>query len=128
MAKIVNNRYPNGAPDYMAFSVSVEDQKSADERLPYLAKIKGFKIIAIEPLLGKINLEKYISKANWVIVGSETGKNARPINLDWVRDIRNETKIAGLPFFIKQLGNNHKDSKRGLDSGEWNEFPKGFVK
>ncbi len=128
MAKIVNTRYPNGAPDYMAFAVSVEDQKSADERLPHLASIKGFKIIAIEPLLGKINLGDYISKANWVVLGSETGKNARPLDLDWVRDIRDKTKIAGLPFFIKQLGNNHKDSKRVLDSGEWNEFPKGFVK
>ncbi len=128
MASIVNQRYPNGAPDYMAFSVSIENQKSADERLPHLCSINGTRVIAVEPILDEIVLGDYINQVDWVVVGSETGKNARPLNLDWVRSIRDIVKTVGLPFFIKQLNVNHKQSIRVLDGLEWNEFPPGFQK
>jgi len=128
MASIVNQRYPNGAPEYMAFAVSIEDQKSADERLPHLSSINGTKVIAIEPMLDEIVLGDYVQHVDWVVVGSETGKNARPLNLNWVRSVRDEVKGAGLPFFIKQLGSDHKHSIRELDGREWSEFPDGFVK
>lgn len=128
MALIVNQRYPNGAPDYMAFAVSVEDQQSADERLPHLCSINGFKVIAIEPMLDELTLLNYINDVDWVVLGSETGKNARPLNIDWVRKIKYEVKTAELPFFIKQLGSDHKDSLRELDGEEWSEFPDGFIK
>lgn len=128
MASIVNERYPDGAPEYMAFAVSIEDQKSADERLPHLSSIKGFQVIAIEPMLSEIKLGDYVEKVDWVVVGSETGHSARPLNLDWVRSIRDEVKDVGLPFFIKQLGNDHKNSIRELDGVKWSEFPTGFNK
>lgn len=48
MAHFVRERYPEGAPPFMAFAVSVEDQQSADTRLPHLCRIPGFRVIAIE--------------------------------------------------------------------------------
>lgn len=128
MALIVNQRYPSGAPEFMAFAVSIEDQKSADERLPHLCSINGTKVIAIEPLLDELKLGDFIHQADWVVVGSETGKNARLLDIDWVRSIRDEVKSADLPFFIKQLGTDHKHSIRDLDGVEWSEFPEGFSK
>jgi len=128
MTEIINRKYPDGAPDYMAFAVSVEDQYTADERLPHLLAINGKKVIAIEPLIAEISIVKYINDVDWIVVGSETGKNARPIEIDWVRKLRDEAKSIGLPFFIKQLGAHHKDSIRKLDGVEWNEFPEGFIK
>jgi protein gp37 len=110
MATIVNSRYPGGTPDYMAFAVSVEDQKSAGSRLPHLSRLKGRQVIAIEPMLGPLTLAPHLSTADWVVAGLETGAGARPLDLDWIRNLRDEVKAAGLPFFIKQLGTNHKES------------------
>jgi protein gp37 len=42
--------------------------------------------------------------------------------------MRDEVKAAGLPFFIKQLGTNHKEGIRELDGRQWNEFPDGVEK
>jgi protein gp37 len=128
MASFINQRYPSGVPEYMALAVSVEDQKSADERLPHLLNINGFKVIAIEPMLDEITLVNFINDVDWVVLGSETGKNARPLDLNWARKIKYEVKTAGLPFFIKQLGSDHKDSVRLLDGTDWTEFPPGFNK
>jgi protein gp37 len=128
MASIINERYPDGAPDYMAFAVSVEDQESTNSRLPHLCSINGTRILAIEPMLNQIVLGEFVRQVDWVVVGSETGDSARPLKLDWVRSIRDEVKAAGLPFFIKQLGTSHKDGLRDLDGVEWNDFPSGFSK
>lgn len=46
------------------------------------------------------------SKLNWVIVGGESGPNARPCKSGWIRDIRDQCEAAGIPLFIKQLGAN----------------------
>ncbi len=41
---------------------------------------------------------------DWVIVGGESGPHARPMHPDWVRDIRDQCDVAGVPFFMKQMG------------------------
>ena len=43
-------------------------------------------------------------KLDWVIVGGESGPGARPMHLDWVRSIRDDCQIAGVPYFFKQWG------------------------
>lgn len=61
------------------------------------------KFISFEPLLSSIpdiNLEGI----DWVIVGGESGPGARPMHPDWVRNIRDQCKAAGVPFFFKQWG------------------------
>ena len=90
--------------------------------------IQGIRILVAEPLLGPLSLGDSIANAEWVVVGSETGANARPLQLDWVRCLRDETKAAGKPFFIKQLGNDHRKQERELDGRTWEEFPAGFEK
>lgn len=61
---------------------------------------------------------------DWVIAGAESGHRARPMNLDWVREIRDACEAHGAAFFFKQ------DADRGrkigtpeLDGRQWIEFP-----
>ena len=99
--------------------VSIEDQKTADGRIPYLlganVVVRG---LSMEPLLGDVNLgfagivskdisPRYTSVGeliNWVIVGGESGPNARPMHPDWARSVRNQCVDAEIPFFFKQWG------------------------
>ncbi|WP_331757721.1 phage Gp37/Gp68 family protein [Nocardia sp. NBC_01388] len=61
----------------------------------------------------------------WVIVGGESGPNARPMHPDWVRDLRDECTAAGVPFFFKQWGGRTpKSAGRELDGRIWNQMPK----
>ncbi len=132
MADIMAQRYPEGLPAYWACGVSVEDQKSADDRLPHLLRIRGHRFIMIEPMLGPIDLADYLD-VQWVVLGSETGKRepaSMPTPLDpaWARAVRDQVKARGIPFFIKQLGDNHRRPQRELDGRTWDEFPAGFSK
>ena len=97
---------------------SVEDQPSADERIPWLMKIPAaVRGISAEPLLGPINLaqagleirmrdlnEPDEVNLNWVIAGGESGPSARPSHPDWFRDLRDQCIAAEIPFFFKQWG------------------------
>ena len=132
MADIMTQRYPKGLPSYWACGVSVEDQKSADERLPHLLRIQGHRFIMIEPMQGAMGLSKYLD-VQWVVLGSETGKHdpaspPTPLDLQWARAVRDQVKARGIPFFIKQLGDNHRRPQRELDGRTWDEFPAGFSK
>lgn len=61
---------------------------------------------------------------HWVIVGSESGPHARPMDEDWVRSIRDQCQAAGVPFFYKQkLVNGKKVGLPELDGRPWAEFP-----
>jgi protein gp37 len=113
--------------------VSVENQQAADERIPLLLQTSAaVRFLSCEPLLGPVNLEKYFDpsglcgtcgdynlscwcqsfpmdehgyvKIDWVIVGGESGPNARPMHPDWVRSLRDQCKAAGVAFLFKQWG------------------------
>lgn len=61
------------------------------------------RFLSLEPLLGPLpSLD--LTGIDWVIVGGESGPGARPMQLDWVRDIRDRCAAAGVPLFVKQLG------------------------
>lgn len=126
MHAILEIIYPLGLPKYLSCAVSIEDQTTADARLPFLNKINGTRIVVAEPILGPIDISKYVPDVDWVIVGSETGDNARPISLDWIKHIRDQTKALGKPFFIKQLGSSHHVQIRIIDGKTWDERPIGF--
>lgn len=84
---------------------SVEDQKAADLRLPYLTQVPAaIRFLSVEPLLSEVNLSAYLSKIDWIIVGGESGAKARPMHPDWVRSLRDQAKTAGTAFFFKQWG------------------------
>lgn len=107
--------------------VSVEDQATANERIPLLLDTPAaVRWISAEPLLGPIDLndlevEPFLTASafgghhddcfyefdngiDWVVVGGESGPKARPMHPDWVRDLRDQCKAASVPFFFKQWG------------------------
>ena len=61
---------------------------------------------------------------NWVIVGGESGPNARPMETEWVERIKAQCQGAFVPFFFKQWGGvNKKATGRLINGSEWNQFP-----
>jgi protein gp37 len=81
------------------------------------------RFLSVEPLLGPID-ELPLSRIHWVIVGGESGPGARPMNVEWVRDIREQCVAAAVPFFFKQWGGtNKKRNGRRLDGRTWDEMP-----
>jgi len=106
---------------WMGVSVENEDYLFRVEHLKKTgAKIK---FLSIEPLLGplrRVNLRGI----DWVIVGGESGPGARPVDPEWVREIRDRCIAAGVPFFFKQWGGVIKSrTGRLLDGRKWDEMP-----
>jgi protein gp37 len=89
---------------------SVEDQKRADERIPILLEVRAaVRFLSIEPLLGPVSLARAVGleaapPVDWVIVGGESGSDARPMHPGWARALRDECQQAQIPFFFKQFG------------------------
>lgn len=81
------------------------------------------KFLSLEPLLGPLS-GLHLDGIGWVIVGGESGPKARPMNEDWVTDIRDQCHCARVPFFFKQWGGtNKKKAGRLLDGRTWDELP-----
>lgn len=122
--------------------VSVEDQRTYDERTPLLYEVPAYiRFISYEPALWRINFDHDFSReCDWIIVGGESGPHARPFSVEWARAIINHCKKSSLTTcFVKQLGSYPcsftgtkfvlKDPKGG-DPAEWpadlrvREFPR----
>lgn len=98
--------------------ISVEDQAAADERIPLLLKISAaVRFLSVEPMLGPISFEGMFANPSnpadgtnmlecidWVIVGGESGPNARPMHPAWGRSLRDQCEVVGVPFLFKQWG------------------------
>jgi protein gp37 len=112
----------NGPHPRIWLGVSVEDQKAADERIPLLLQTPAaVRWISAEPLLGPVDLTRvrwegsgYFANTlkraarpasmDWVVVGGESGPNARPMHPEWARSLRDQCQTAGVAFFFKQFG------------------------
>jgi protein gp37 len=110
-------------PPHVWMGVSVENEDYTcriDHLRQTAAKIK---FLSLEPLVGplpSLNLENI----HWVIVGGESGPGARPMEISWVTDIRNQCLAAGVPFFFKQWGGvNKKRTGREVEGRTWDEMP-----
>jgi protein gp37 len=103
--------------------VSVEN-KDYTFRIDHLRKTGAkIKFISFEPLLGPIH-DLNLKGIDWVIVGGESGYQARPMDTSWVVDIRNQCQKAKVPFFFKQWGGpNRKKTGRKLEGRTWDEIP-----
>lgn len=91
--------------------VSVENQAAADERIPLLLKTPAvIRWLSLEPLLGSVDLELLDCMGgpyrliDWVVVGGESGDNARPMHPEWAREVQEQCHYANVPFFFKQWG------------------------
>ncbi|MHB8885634.1 MAG: DUF5131 family protein [Methylovirgula sp.] len=125
LQKFINSRYKGKpAPPHMWFGVSVENER-ATSRIRHLQNANaGTRFLSIEPLIAPIG-QLDLAGIDWVIVGGESGPRARPMDREWVIDIRNQCVKARVPFFFKQWGGwSPKISGRLLDGKEWSEFPK----
>jgi protein gp37 len=147
----INKWYCGEAPHNVWIGSSVEDQQRADERIPALLKIPArIHFLSMEPLLGPVDIEQYLlsdydkaahddqllepitgfdrRKIDWVIVGGESGSCARPMQPDWVRDIRDQCEQWSAPFLFKQWGGaDKKAAGRLLDGRTWDEVPSANV-
>jgi len=81
------------------------------------------RFLSLEPLLGPLpSLD--LTGIDWVIVGGESGPEHRPLDLDWVRHLRDRCVAVGIPLFFKQVGGRTpKAGGRLLDGRTWDEFP-----
>lgn len=108
--------------------VSIEDQPTADERIPWLLKTPAaVRWVSYEPALGPVNLRRIreydwhvdaltgervfpearrscYSSLSWVVCGGESGPGARPFDVQWARDTITQCKAARISCFVKQLG------------------------
>jgi protein gp37 len=93
-------------------------------RIEHLRMIPArVKFLSLEPLLGPLN-DLDLSGIDWVVVGGESGPKARPLEKEWVVDIRDQCLAADVPFFFKQWGGFNKKRKgRILDGRTWNQMP-----
>ncbi len=164
MRKLLSIIQPEPLPNVW-LGVSVEDQKNAEIRIPSLLETPAaVRFISAEPLLEPLDLTNlcvyggqrlhalskiYTSPSlDWIIVGGESGPHARPFKLEWARNLRDQCRGSGVPFFAKQLGSNpldcdvpgaadpkehmryHTDHRSGADPAEWpddlrvQEFPR----
>ncbi len=90
-------------PPNVWMGVSVENQDVV-HRIKNLAKVNAkIKFLSIEPLIGQIKT-LCLDHIDWVIVGGESGPNARPLKIEWVNEIFRLCRQKGIPFFFKQWG------------------------
>jgi len=106
---------------WMGVSVENKDyQYRIDDLRETAAHIR---FLSIEPLVGPL-LKLDLTGIDWVIVGGESGPGARPMNQDWVRNIRDICLDSNVPFFFKQWGGVVKSrTGRMLDGQTWDEMP-----
>lgn len=96
--------------------VSVEDERVVD-RIDLLRKTGAkVKFLSLEPLIGPLPKLK-LKKIDWVIVGGESGHKARPMQPEWVVDIKNQCENANVAFFFKQWGGRNKKAAGRLLNG-----------
>lgn len=100
---------------HVTIGCTCEDQRRADERLPvFLAMPIQNRSIICEPLLGPIELRRYLGpRISQLVVGGESGEDARDCDYDWVLRLRDQCLDAGVRFHFKQTGKSFvKDGKR----------------
>jgi len=110
-------------PDNVWAGVTVESAEVVGRIDALRAVPAAVRFLSLEPLLGPLPALD-LSDIHWVIVGGESGPRARPLQAEWVRDIRDLCLQSGVPFFFKQWGGTRKKrAGRELDRRIWGEMP-----
>ncbi|MDT8388826.1 MAG: phage Gp37/Gp68 family protein, partial [Thiogranum sp.] len=122
-------------PDNAWLGVSVEDKKYGKPRIPDLQAIKAkTRFLSIEPLLEDLGAIR-LKGIHWVIVGGESGAGARPMDEQWVANVRDQCEKVGVDFFFKQWGawgadgikRSKKANGRKLQGRLWDMIPASAV-
>jgi protein gp37 len=125
MRRYVNQRYRDApVPGHIWLGVSVEDAARVS-RIKHLQETNAtIRFLSVEPMIGPVGSVD-LRGVHWVIAGGESGPRARPIEEEWVCELRNQCGASGVAFFFKQWGGKTpKAGGRTLQGREWNEFPK----
>jgi len=125
-----NERHPVPANCWIGTTV---ENLFAVRRIPWLAEIKSapVRFLSCEPLLSDLK-DLDLFNIDWVIVGGESGNQARPMKKEWVLNIKRQCEEQGAAFFFKQWGTWGEDgvkrSKKAngslLDGKEYKQMPK----
>jgi protein gp37 len=130
--------YPN-----VWLGTTVEDQKTANKRIPLLAKVPAaLKFLSVEPLLEEVTLfhnelqsvtwqvvdgngDELPHSVDWIIIGGESGHSARELKINWVQKLITQGRIGMIPVFVKQLGSVQAKALKLKDKkgGDFNEWP-----
>ena len=124
MRDYLKSRYRTASPPaHIWLGVSVEDGRSAS-RIAHLRQAPAaVRFLSVEPLIGAVGPVD-LTGIHWVIAGGESGPGARPMKIDWAREIRDHCAEQNVAFFFKQWGGiRPKTGGRDLDGREWNELP-----
>lgn len=110
-------------PSNLWMGVSVESRRHTF-RLNHLRNVPAaVRFLSAEPLLGPIG-EVDLHGIHWVIAGGESGANARPMEYEWVAELRDTCTSAAVAFFFKQWGGRTpKAGGRELDGEVWDQLP-----
>jgi len=110
-------------PPNVWMGVSVENQDYTF-RIDHLRQTHAYiKFLSLEPLLGPLS-DLDLRGMDWIIVGGESGPGARPIKEEWVIDIKDQCRVAHIPFFFKQWGGvRKKRTGRVLQGRTWDGIP-----
>lgn len=104
--------------------VSVESARYTSRVCDLQQVPAAIRFLSVEPLLGPIP-HLPLTGIHWVIVGGESGGGRRPMAPWWARQIRDQCRSAGVPFFFKQWGGRTpKSGGRSLDGRTWDEMPR----
>jgi protein gp37 len=111
-------------PSNVWMGVSIESDRYTF-RARHLAQVPtAVRFVSLEPLVGPLpSLE--LGGIHWAIVGGESGKGARPMQLQWVRDIKRACRDAEVDLFVKQLGAGwaKKNGHGNTHGGDWDVWP-----
>lgn len=99
--------------DNVVVGCTIENQERADERLSLFSKLPiKHKNIICQPMISPMNISQYLEGIELVVVGGESDRMARPLDYDWVLDVRQQCMEAGVHFEFRQCGTNFiKDGK-----------------
>lgn len=122
-ARLLQLSYKLDWPENVLMGVTVETDDYAFRIDDLRQTSANVKFLSLEPLLGPIqNIN--LDGIDWVIVGGESGPGARPIQHEWVTDMRDQCLSANVPFFFKQWGGvNKKKTGRILEGRTWGQIP-----
>ena len=115
-------------PNNVWAGTSAGTQASADKNVPHLLKVPAVvRFVSCEPHLEEVNFRPYLDQLHWMICGGESGEHARPYDLTWARDVREQCQEYNIPYFFKQIGGRyHNSGGRLLDGQFYNEMPPEF--
>ena len=124
MRDFVHQRYGSlSAPSHIWLGVSIEDA-AAMTRLRHLKQTNAStRFVSFEPLLDALG-PLDLTDIHWVIAGGESGPGARPVKVEWLRELRDQCQAQNVAFFFKQWGGRTpKAGGNTLDGRQWQEYP-----